>query len=170
MRIVRLILVGLLATCWISCGYKVGFLPSTTLKGVKKIHVPVSHNMTYHPTVGTIVTEAVIQRIMRDGTLSVVGPKEADVVLEIKLTDISRDPLRQTLADVRRTVEYAVRIHADYTVTRTSDGSVILSRQDVVGSADYFVGQDQTEAERQALGLAANKLAETIVTEIVESW
>jgi outer membrane lipopolysaccharide assembly protein LptE/RlpB len=153
-----------------SCGYRSGFIQGSNLQGIKKIHVPVAENTTFQPALGPIVTDAVIQRIMRDGTLSITNQNNSDATLKIKITHIERNPQRSTLADERRTAEYQVRILADFTLTRDSDGTEILSAQKVSGQTDYFVGQDLPESERQALGLAANKLAENIVLQIVEGW
>jgi len=153
-----------------SCGYRTGSIPGAAFREIKKIHVPVAENTTFQPALGQIVTDTVIQRLMRDGTLTVSDERYSDATLIIKITDIQRRPQRSTMADQRRTAEYQLRIIADIALTRSSDGVILLKTNGLVGYTDYFVGQDLQEAERQSLGLAAEKLAENIVLQIVEGW
>ncbi len=163
----------ILAVCCLplaGCGYKLGSLASREMQTVKTIHVPVAVNETFEPGLGPLVTEAVIQRLMRDGTFRITRRTTADSELLIRLHEISRRPLRATLVDERRTAEYELRIRAEVLCRRLSDGVTLLHNKNIVGKTEYFVGQDLQEGERQALGLIAGNIAEQIVIQLVEGW
>lgn len=152
------------------CAYRFGDLAGGQLENIETLHVPVAVNDTYEPGLGPLVTDAVIQRLMRDGTVRIARKDTADAELLIRLRQVNRRPLRTTLADDRRTAEYELRVSADITCRRLADGKVTYQENNITGRTEYFVGQDLQEGERQALGLLVDDLAQQITFRLVEGW
>ena len=150
------------------CAYHFGNVPSQEIKGIESINVPVVINETYEPGIGVLVTDTLIQRFHSDGTLTVKREGNADAILEVKLTEFRRSPLRSTRNDTRVVAEYRVFLIAEVKLKRIG-GPTIFSEK-ISGETEFFIGNDLQEGERQAMGLAAEDLANNIVLRVTEGW
>jgi hypothetical protein len=66
-------------------------------------------------------------------------------------------------------LEFNLSLRVRYSVIDKS-GKVLSPPSDVVGTTSFFVGPDITSDERQALPLAAEELAKTLVSQLSEGW
>lgn len=149
------------------CGYRVGTLLPPS---IQTIHVPLFTNATDEPRLEVEVTNAVIQRIQEDGTLSVADAASADIVVEGKIISYRRDPLRYERDNPAATEEYRLRIAVQMTVRDRRSDTVISSHSWIEGDADFEVGGDLKTAERRVVPIAAQDLARDVVERIVEGW
>ena len=57
-----------------------------------------------------------------------------------------------------------------YSLTERGTGKVLAAPSVVYGTTSFFVGDDITTDERQALPLAAEELAVRLVSQLSEGW
>lgn len=159
---------ALLVLALTGCAYQLGNVPGKEIENISTINVPVVRNETYEPGISVMVTDAIIQRFHSDGTLQVNRERNADAILEVKLTRFERSPLRSVRNDIRTVAEYRVFLLAEI-VLKKMDGTVLI-REKVAGDTEFFIGNDLQEGERQAMGLVADELANNIVLRVTEGW
>ena len=150
-------------------GYHLGPIQPYYLRSVHKLAVPTFENKTLAPRISVLITDTVIKQLQQDGTYQIVGDDEADASLHATITHITRAPLRSVLGNVLATLEFNLALRIRYTVVDKS-GKTISGPADVVGTTSFFVGPDITSDERQALPLAAEEMAKTLVSQLSEGW
>lgn len=159
-------LCGLLSGC---LGYHIGPAQPDYLRGVHKIAIPTFENRTLLPRIEVLVTDSVIKQFQQDGTYRIVDKDDADATLEGEITRIDRTPARYVPANVLATVEFNLAMRVRYKLV-ARDGHVLTEQPEVTGTTSFFVGTDVTTDERQALPLAAEELANRLVTQVSEGW
>jgi outer membrane lipopolysaccharide assembly protein LptE/RlpB len=122
----------------------------------------------YRPGVEVDVTNAIINRFIFDGTLQVEGPETADAVLEAKLIDYRRDPLRYSENDDVQ--EYRLSVFIEATLYKASDRSVIWKDSALAGDTTFFLSGPRAIGEDQAVAVAVEDLARRVVEKTVEIW
>ena len=157
-------LLPLLAGC---AGYRVGsMLPDD----VKSVFVPTFENRTGEPLIEIDTTQAVIQELQRDGSLSVAPEDQADAVLRVVLTEYRIEPIAFR-DDVRTAAEqYRLWITANVVMRRTADQSVVVESPIVRGKYVFDVVGDLSSSKLTANPRAAEDLAKSIVQMMVEYW
>ncbi|MGF1678528.1 MAG: LPS assembly lipoprotein LptE [Candidatus Methylacidiphilales bacterium] len=159
---------ALLTSC---AGYRVGNIPYSEMKGVKRIYVPVVHNKTFEPGLQVATTNAVLRRIDQDGTYQSGRLKESDATLEITLTQYRREALRRARDNSLVTEEYKLILTAEVTLINHLTGQKFLDKVLVTGDTSIYVNENRfQENERQAIPLATEALAYEIVRQITEGW
>ncbi len=159
-------LCGLLAGC---LGYHIGPAQPDYLRDVHKIAIPTFENRTFLPRIEVLVTDSVIKQFQQDGTYRIVDKGDADATLEGEITRIDRIPARSVPANVLATAEFNLAMRVRYKLV-ARDGRVLTQQPEVTGTTSFFVGTDVTTDERQALPLAAEELANRLVTQVSEGW
>jgi len=147
-------------------GYRLG---SSLPPGIDVVHVPVFVNETDEPLLEVLATQATIAEFQREGTLSVGDMDRADVVLEVRLTSFSLEPLRfdrdaQTTAE-----EYRITIGAAVRLREVRSGNVLVTTR-VNGETDFILTGDLSSAKRNHVPRAAEDLAARIVRAAIEFW
>jgi hypothetical protein len=159
--------VFLLSGC---AGYRVGDTSGRDLQGVRSVYVPTAKNTSLEPELQMTVTNAIIRRFNADGTLETDQNAAADSELDVVVTNVQHNPIRSSTTDLLITAEYQLTIQAKATYTNRKLGRKIFENFDVSGSTTYFTQSNNLEAERQALPLAAQDLAENTVKLVTEGW
>jgi len=150
-------------------GYHIGPVKPAYLHAVQSIAVPTFKNSTLEPRIEVLVAGTVIKQLQQDGTYRVASEENADATLKGEITRISRAPARSLRGNVLATQEFALTVRVRYTLVGR-DGTVLLGATEAVGSSSFFVGSDVTTDERQALPLAAEELANHLVSQLSEGW
>ena len=170
MRALKLLLPGLAAVALAGCAaYHLG--PVNDLAtGAKTIEVRPFNNQTLQPRFGDALTEAVRERVQTDATYRLVTRGGGDVVV----TGVIRQYLRQGMGylstDVITPENYRVDVVVHVTARDRLTGKLILDK-DVKGHTFVHIGDDLASAERQAMPLLADDLAQNIVELLTEgSW
>ena len=149
-------------------GYQLG---TTLPPGINNVYVPTFVNQTTEPNIESQTTNAVISEFQKDGSLAIKSkPEDADAVLDVVLTKYEIGPARFDRDSPTESVEYRLYIHVDLTLTRQSDGEVVVSRKGVIGNTDFDRNGSLTAAKSSALPDAAEHLAHNIVEAVVEYW
>ena len=156
-------------------GYHVGPIKPKRMAKVSTIAVPSFKNDTLLPRVEVLLANALIKQFQQDGTYKIVRENEADAILQGHLEQIIRSPSRSVRGNVLLTREYILTLRCTYEVLDRVTGAV-LDRRSAVGQTSFFVSgsdtiaADLTQDERQALPLAAEDLAQDVVSHLSEGW
>jgi outer membrane lipopolysaccharide assembly protein LptE/RlpB len=150
-------------------GYHVGPVKPSVLRDVHGIAVPTFENKTLLPRVEVLITDSVIKQLQQDGTYRIAHENNADAILKAEISEIIRTPARSLRGNVLATTEFNLAMHVKYKL-ETPSGTVLMPSTEVVGTTSFFVGEDVTTDERQALPLAAEELAIHLVTQLSEGW
>ncbi len=122
----------------------------------------------YRPGVEVDVTNAIINRFIFDGNLKVVSSERADAVIEAKMTDYSRDPLRYTDGD--EVQEYRLSIRLDVVVYQSRDHKILWHDQNLVGDTTFFLSGAHALTEDEALVKVVDDVARRVVERTIELW
>jgi outer membrane lipopolysaccharide assembly protein LptE/RlpB len=164
-------------------GYHIGPAKPQYLREVHAIAIPTFENKTLMPRVEALVTGTVIKQFQQDGTYRIASGEKADATLKGEIVRISRSPARSVQGNVLATSEFNLAMHVKYKLVGP-DGKTLGPPGEVVGTTSFFVSTntttsaaadhqilgDVTTDERQALPLAAEELANRLVTQLSEGW
>jgi len=166
----RLLLLPILASMLAGCaGYQLGPMPPRAMADVKTLAVPNFVNETFEPRIEALVTDTLITELQQDGTFKIVREKDADAVLNARIIELRRSKARSVRGNTLATREFNLTLRAKYTVTRRSTGEELIVRE-ASGTTSFFINNDLQQDERQAIPLAAAKLAAEISSQIAEGW
>jgi hypothetical protein len=145
-------------------------LGSTLPPDWNSIHVKTFENGTGKPKLEFDTTNAAIQEFQKDGTVTVAGAADADLILEARLTRYSLIPLRYESDRPTTAREYRMRLVADVVLKRAATQKVLMTYPGLLGETTFQVTGDLQSDEQNALPLAAKDLAHHIVQSVVEYW
>jgi hypothetical protein len=151
-------------------GYHIGPIQPYYLRAVHNIAVPTFRNDTLLPRISVLVTTTVIKQIQQDGTYRVTTQDKADAILKGNIENLYRSPARSVRGNVLATAEFNLILRLRYSLIDKKTGKDLSPPSEVLGATTFFVGDDITTDERQAIPLAAEELAEHLVTQISEGW
>jgi len=159
-----------LPLCAVLCScanYKMGSTPKGAgFEDIRILYVPTAVNETDETAVPGPVTNAILQEIDRDGTFRHARKDEADAILEVTVKRIERSPIQQSVEQYLTTLQYQLTITLEYRVYSMKDKKEVIGKTIVSGYTTFFVQGDQTESQRQALPLAAQNVAQSLVTSL----
>lgn len=150
-------------------GYRLGPAKPAYLKQVHAIAVPMFRNNTLVPRVEALVTGTVIKQFQQDGTYRIAREDEADAILKGEVSSVGRLPARSVRGNVLATTEFNLSVSVSYKLVGR-DGRVIAGPGSAGGTTSFFVGSDVSTDERQALPLAVEQLAGSLVSQLSEGW
>jgi hypothetical protein len=161
------------------CGYTV---KSNLPEDIRAVHVaPVvnaidlsaeiggkEHFRVYRPGVEVELTDAIINQFILEGSLKIVDRERADAVVEARLVDYRRDPLRYDDDDDIQ--EYRLNVVADVKVFRVSDKKVLWEQPRLTGDTTFFLSGPRAVSEDEAAARAVADAARRVVENVVEIW
>ena len=156
-------------------GYHVGPIKPTRMANINSLAITNFRNDTLTPRVEVLLADSLIKQIQQDGTFKIARDHEGDAVVQGRLEEVIRTPVRSVRGNVFLTREFLLTLRCSYTVTNRSTGELI-DRQIVTGQTTFFVGgtspiaADINQDERQAFPLAAENLAVKITSHLSEGW
>ena len=140
------------------CGYSTRSLMPDY---IQRIHVDLFENRTLKAGLDELATNSVIEAFRSGSNLRIVDESSADLVLEGSVSGYSKSPHTytsdQTILEYKITIRYSVRC-----VDKARNE--IFWEGDVSDWALYDIDEDM------AIGEAARKAAERLVTKILTSW
>lgn len=166
MRTVSLLLVAFLLS---GCGYKLGEIRPTPMRSVRTLAVPTFKNNTYEPRIEVLVADTVIKQLQQDGTYTIVSDDTADAILYGTVTKIERRSLRSVQNNVLATSEFGLTLTVSYEVIDRVSGAILM-KSIVQGDTSFFSNNDLQTTERQAIPLAAQRLAVDLSAALTEGW
>jgi hypothetical protein len=161
---------GFLVLGLLGCAsYKVGPTNGRTA-GDRSIQVNFFQNATLEARLVEAVCSALRNNLQHDGTFRLNTSGDADIVVNGTIIHYERIGLSFQPTDIITVRDYELRLIAHITAVDRNTGKTVLDR-DVTGRTTIRAGPDPTSAERQALPLAADDLARTATSLLVDgSW
>jgi hypothetical protein len=150
-------------------GYHLGPATPAYLREIHSIAVPTFRNATLDPRIEVLVTGTVIKQFQQDGTFRIANENNADATLKGEIITVGRSPARSVRGNVLATTEFNLSLRVSYTLVGR-DGKTIAGPSQAAGSTSFFVGEDVSTDQRQALPLAAEQLAVQLVSQLSEGW
>jgi hypothetical protein len=129
--------------------------------GEKSIQVLPFNNQTLQPRLGDALTQSVRQRVQQDGTFRLVTHGTGDVILTGVIHGYRRQAIGYLSTDAVTPEDFRVEVVVHVTARDTASGKLLLDK-DIRGHTLVHVGSDLASAERQAMPLLADELAQSI--------
>jgi hypothetical protein len=149
-------------------GYHLGPV-NNAVAGAKSIEVEPFNNQTLQPRLGDAVTQALREQLQTDGTFH-LARSSGDIVVSGVITAYGRQGLSFLSSDVYTANNYQVGAVA-HVVARQRDTGKVLLDKDINGYTLVHVTSDLADAERQALPLLAEDLAQRVTEQLTEgAW
>jgi hypothetical protein len=150
-------------------GYQLGPAKPSFLKDAHTLAVPAFRNNTLEPRLEALVTDTVIRQLQEDGTFQIVHESAADAVLLGIIEKVERRPARSVRGNVLLTREFTLSMRVRYQLINRATGRVLDSGT-LLGDTSFFVGSDLQQNERQAIPLAAQKVAVRLTSQLTEGF
>lgn len=172
-----ILLLSLLALA--GCGYSnQSLLP----EHIKTVYVPPVKNAidlsveisdrdrfrTYRPGLEVDLTNSIINRFIFDGNLKIAREAGADAIVNAKLIDFRRDPLRYS--DNDDVQEYRLSIVVEVEVRDVRNNKVIWRDNHLTGDSTFLLSGSRAISEDQAAAKAVEDVARRVVERTLEVW
>ena len=159
--------IGLLGLLLSGCaGYRLG--PTNGVRaGERSIQINPFLNKTIQPRLSEAVAISLRKNLQRDGTYRLNTHNEGDIIVTGAIVSYDRTQLSYQPRDILTPRDYRISITAQVTARDRNSGKVLLDRP-VTGRTTVRVGQDLNSAERQALPLVADDLAQNVTSLLVD--
>ena len=165
---VRALGLALLAIATAGCGYSLrGNLPDH----IRTVAVPVFTNRTGEPAVENLLTSAVVEAFSTNGRLRVVGPEDADSILEGEVVGYSLQSIAFDAHANTRVYRLVVTLNLRFRDVQRN--TVLFEQQRLREKADFQVlgAVSQTiSREESAVRAAAIDIGRAIVSLAVERF
>ena len=137
--------------------------------GDKSVEVLPFNNQTLQPRLGDAVTQALRESLQADATYHLASG-DGDIVLTGVIKSYTRQGLSFSSSDVLTANNYRVNVVAHVKARDSVTGKLLMDK-DVSGFTLVHVGSDLASAERQAMPLLAEDLAQNVTQELTEgTW
>ncbi len=152
-----------------SCGYNLGFSKPTVLKDAQTVSIEMFDNDTLEPLAGTLVTNAIVDMMQRDGTFRLASPSKADVLIRGAVRSVNFSSLRPNPRNTYVSSEISLYLEISFEVINKKTGKTVLKGK-VDDSAGFYNESGNVQAAREsALAYAAQKVAENLQFVIMSS-
>jgi len=155
--------VVLLAGC---ASYHLGSVNGTPA-GEKSVQVLPFNNQTLQPRLGDALTQSLRERLQVDATYRLATSGSGDIIVTGVIRQYQREGLGFLNTDVATPQNFRVDIVAHVTARERATGRLLFER-DVRGHTLVHIGSDLASAERQAMPLLADDLAQNIISLLAE--
>ena len=155
---------GLLLLIASGCGFYSfsGALPAH----IKTCAVPLFANETVEPGIVEEITDQVIQSIIQDGSMKVVGEFQADAVVQGTITDVVDEAEAYTESASAKL--FRIRIYAHVTFFDRRQNRAMWDDPAMEGEAEY--DPSNLSAREEAIRQATQLLAKEIIDRTVAGW
>jgi hypothetical protein len=155
--LLALLAAGTLAGC---AGYHLG--PTAGgISGARTIEVQPFNNQTLQPRLGDALTQSLRERLQTDATYRLATHGGGDVVVSGVIRQYTRQGLGFLNTDVSTPENYRVDLVVHVTARDRQSDKLLLDK-DVKGHTFVHIGGDLASAEREALPLLAEDVAQNI--------
>jgi len=128
---------------------------------IRKVHIKIFENQTYKAGLDEIATQTTIEAFRNNSNLKIVSEDQADIVINGKITDFSKDPYVYTgalnVSQYKITVKFSV-------ICLDQVKNTIFWQGDISDWAIY------TTDEEASIKEAIKRTAERLVTTILTNW
>ncbi len=136
---------------------------------IKSVAIPLFKNpRTFKYGAERVLTDAVINEFVADGTLDVADESVADSKLQVEIVNYKKEALSYDVQEVVR--EYNLAIVVSVTFTDLINNQVLWQEPSMYDSVTYYAIGPQAETEDDALSRLADDLARKIVNRTLQGW
>lgn len=167
----KFFLIALAGAALSSCaGYQLGGSKPPSLSSVNRIVVPMFENGTLHPRAEAIVTSAVNDAFVQDGTYKLSDRSNADAVLEGKIMEIDYSTLRSSRLDSLVAEELTNTVRIEWVLKDARDPTKVLASGSNSGFSSFFVDSNLQTARQNALPDAFERAAQSLVSRLASGY
>jgi hypothetical protein len=136
---------------------------------IKSVAIPLFKNpRTFKYGAERVLTDAVIDEFVADGTLDVAGEDVADSKLQVEIVNYKKEALSYDVQEVVK--EYTLAIVVSGTFTDLINNQVLWQEPSMYESVSYYAIGPNAETEDDALDRLAEELARKIVNRTLQGW
>ena len=153
----------------VGCSYSPN--PTAFPTHLSTIAVPVFQNRTTQPTLEQQMTQAVIDKFIKNSKLRVVGEDQADLVVTGSMSAYKNAVFGFNAREQAQ--EYQVQVTAVVTVKDRVKNRELWKDDALTRTANYFVvstGGQPAQTEDDGRAAAIDKLADAILSRTTETW
>lgn len=167
-------LLGLFMMALTGCGYHLGEIKPTPMRRINTIAVNTFHNDTLIPRLEVQTADAVVKQFQQDGTYHIESNDRADAIIEGTIEQVERRPMRVFANNVLQTSEFELLLVVRYRVIDRVTGAV-LQEGKAQGTTPFFsesdiINSDLVNNQRMNYPIAAQHMAENLVSKVAEGW
>lgn len=156
------------------CGYHLGEVKPTPMRRVGTIAVRTFKNNTLLPRLEAQTADAVVKQFQQDGTYRIDSADRADAVVDGTIMSVERVPSRVFANNVLQTSEFELILVVKYQVTDRITGAV-LQEGSARGVTPFFIESDRVNSDlvtdqNMNYPIAAQRMAEALVSKVAEGW
>ncbi len=156
------------------CGYHLGEIKPTPMRRVTTLAVRTFKNDTLLPRLEAQTADAVAKQFQQDGTYRIESADQADAVVEGTILSVQRQPMRVFASNVLQTSEFELTLIVQYRVVDRTTGAVLMQGK-AVGVTPFFIESDRVNSDlvtSQNINypIAAQRMAENLVSKVAEGW
>ena len=156
------------------CGYHLGEIKPTPMRRVTTIAVNTFTNKTLLPRVEAQTADAVVKQFQQDGTYRIESADRADAIVEGTIESVQRQPMRVFASNVLQTSEFELTLIVKYRVIDRITGAVLMEGS-AVGVTPVFTEADRVNSDlvtnqNMNYPIAAQRMAEKLVSKVAEGW
>lgn len=156
------------------CGYHLGEIKPTPMRRVTTLAVNSFKNQTLIPRIEVQTADAVVKQFQQDGTYRIESADRADAIIEGTIVSVQRQPMRVFASNVLQTSEFELTLTVSYRVIDRTTGAVILQGT-AVGVTPFFTQTDRVNSDlvtnqNMNYPIAAQRMAEKLVSKVAEGW
>lgn len=149
-------------------GYTLGSQKPVHLRHITKLAVPTFENLTLEPRLGVQVTNSIIKQLQNHGSYQIVARRDAEAVLEGRISAIQRSQFRSDRNNILRSSQILATLSCSYTIKDT--GGTALHTGSVAADSYIILDANLQLSETQLLEDAAQRLAYKVADEVSEGW
>lgn len=167
-------LLALMILVFTGCGYHVGEIKPTPMRRINTIAVNTFRNETLLPRVEVQTADAVVKQFQQDGTYRMESADRADAVIQGTIVSVDRQPMRVFANNVLQTSEFQLVLVVRYRVLDRVTGA-ILQQGTARGTTPFFTESDRVNSDlvtnqNMNYPIAAQRMAESLVSKVAEGW
>lgn len=156
------------------CGYHLGEIKPTPMRRINTIAVNSFKNETLLPRLEVQTADAVVKQFQQDGTYRIESADRADAIIEGTIESVDRQPMRVFANNVLQTSEFELILVVRYRVIDRITGAV-LQQGKARGTTPFFtesdaVNSDLVNNQNMNYPIAAQRMAENLVSRVAEGW
>jgi outer membrane lipopolysaccharide assembly protein LptE/RlpB len=156
------------------CGYHLGEIKPTPMRRVTTIAVNTFTNKTLLPRVEAQTADAVVKQFQQDGTYRIESADRADAIVEGSIESVQRQPMRVFASNVLQTSEFELTLIVKYRVIDRITGAGLMEGR-AVGVTPFFTETDRVNSDlvtnqNMNYPIAAQRMAEKLVSKVAEGW
>jgi predicted trehalose synthase len=144
------------------------------MRRVTTIAVNTFTNKTLLPRVEAQTADAVVKQFQQDGTYRIESADRADAIVEGSIESVQRQPMRVFASNVLQTSEFELTLIVKYRVIDRITGAVLMEGR-AVGVTPFFTETDRVNSDlvtnqNMNYPIAAQRMAEKLVSKVAEGW